>query len=134
MTTRQTSVGHVGQASDSRFAEGLGRPRFPDYAERRFWPRVAKAGADDCWEWQGPREPAGYGRLIYQGNVRAHRVAWFLTYGPIPKGLAVCHHCDNPPCCNPGHLYLTTQSQNIKDRARKGRTSNQFLKARGVTV
>lgn len=51
----------------------------------------------------------------------AHRVAWELTYGPIPNGLRVLHTCDNPRCVNPGHLMLGTQSDNIADSMRKGR-------------
>jgi hypothetical protein len=57
--------------------------------------------------------------------VRAHRVAWELTYGPIPAGLYVCHHCDNPPCCNPAHLFLATNAGNAQDMSRKGRAFAQ---------
>jgi hypothetical protein len=59
---------------------------------------------------------------------KAHRVAWTLANGPIPAGMHVLHTCDNPPCCNPGHLWLGTQADNMADMARKGRTSNQFLR------
>jgi hypothetical protein len=52
---------------------------------------------------------------------RSHRAAWKLTHGPIPDGLQVLHRCDNPPCCNPAHLFLGTQQDNIADMHKKGR-------------
>jgi hypothetical protein len=81
-----------------------------------------------CWEWQGNRDYRGTGRVgngtYHKGTsstVLVHRVAWELTYGPIPAGLFVCHTCDNPPCCNPAHLFLGTQKDNMHDCKLKGR-------------
>jgi hypothetical protein len=90
----------------------------------RLWSRVAKG--DGCWEWQGHRNRKGYGQIDvrtdgHRRSLRAHRVAWTLTYGPIPKGMLVCHHCDNPPCCRPDHLFLGTKSTNAADMIRKAR-------------
>jgi hypothetical protein len=62
------------------------------------------------WEFQGKRR-----------YTRAHRIAWILTHGEIPKGLCVCHGCDTPPCCNPGHFFLGTLSENQRDKFVKGR-------------
>lgn len=87
-----------------------------------FWSKVAKAGANDCWPWTGCRMRSGYGQHSANGcRVLAHRRAWELTNGPIPAGKYVCHHCDNPSCCNPAHLFLGTQTDNMRDAAGKGR-------------
>lgn len=77
-----------------------------------------------CWVWQGARSKKGKGHGVIgaDGGLKlTHRVAWELAYGPIPKGLFVCHHCDNPPCVRPDHLFLGTNQDNIRDASRKGR-------------
>ncbi len=89
----------------------------------KFWSRVDKTG--DCWAWTGAKSEWGYGNLRLDGKyTRAHRVSWELTHGPIPAGLFVLHECDNPPCCNPGHLSLGTCADNARDMVRRGRHSS----------
>lgn len=75
------------------------------------------------------RRGAGYGRMMRLGKVlAAHRVAWELKNGPIPKGLVVMHKCDNPGCVNPLHLEVGTQAQNMRDKIARGRgrPANQY--------
>lgn len=77
-----------------------------------------------CWEWKQCQLKHGYGSFCTGlGKVHhlAHRYAYEITYGPVPSGMNVLHKCDNPPCCNPDHLFLGTQADNIKDKLSKGR-------------
>lgn len=91
----------------------------------RLWNRVDQsAGADGCWPWTGAVTAFGYGRLGDKSKRKTlvtHRVAWEAINGPIPEGLCVLHRCDNPPCCNPTHLFVGTRSDNAKDMMNKGR-------------
>lgn len=85
-----------------------------------FWSRLDKSG--ECWLWRGAHVPAGYGKLYFRGsNWYAHRLAYTLANGDIPDRMHVCHTCDNPPCCNPAHLWVGTAQDNMQDRERKGR-------------
>ncbi len=93
-----------------------------------FWTWVGIGDPDECWEWTRMRRQGThpYG-LLYVNNRqrRAHRIAWELANGPIPDGIEVCHRCDNPPCCNPAHLFLGTQRDNMDDCVAKGRHISQ---------
>ena len=90
--------------------------------KNRFWDKVIKRGENECWDWSAYRDSFGYGCIgkNYRQD-RAHRISWVLHYGKIPKGLCVLHHCDNPPCTNPKHLFLGTHQDNVKDKIAKNR-------------
>ena len=101
--------------------------------ETRFWDKVEKRGASECWTWNGCTEKKGYGR--FRENSRklefAHRFSYRIMIGPIPTNMCVCHHCDNPPCINPAHLFLGTKSDNNRDRDKKGRHRPLFGEQNG---
>ena len=90
--------------------------------ETRFWAKVVKT--DGCWKWTGSKHPFGYG-MIRAGGMRnkmtASRASWLIHFGPIPDGMYICHHCDNPECTNPKHLFLGTPQDNCVDKEEKGR-------------
>jgi hypothetical protein len=95
--------------------------RFKSPSER-FWEKVGIKGIDDCWLWLASITHDNYGRFsLQQKQVMAHRMAWQLTNGEIPNGFCVCHSCDNPPCCNPKHLWLGTHIDNQQDMCAKFR-------------
>jgi hypothetical protein len=94
-----------------------------------FWSKVDRSGGPEaCWPWTASGTRRGYGLLRPKGPYprQAHRRAWYLTVGPIPPGLLVCHRCDNPPCCNPAHLFLGTTLDNVRDMDAKGRRQRNF--------
>ena len=128
-----------GSAPDSRMAVGfraadLEPPRShkgpaPRPTAERFWSYVDRRGPEECWPWRGNvKNGLGYGRFTTRGGREGkprqdytHRVAWVLTYGEIEDGANLCHRCDNPPCCNPAHLFLGTCADNNADMCAKGR-------------
>lgn len=90
--------------------------------QKRFWEKVSKT--ENCWNWLASLDKDGYGKIKFLGkNRRAHRMAWILINGKIPKGLYVLHKCDRPSCVNPAHLFLGTNEDNMKDMIKKDRSS-----------
>lgn len=100
-----------------------GRPETP--LRYRLLQKIAFDSATGCWLWTGARNAQGYGFIERKDGVqlRAHRVAYELTYGRVPSGLFVCHICDNPRCMRPGHLFLGRHEDNMADMVSKGRAA-----------
>lgn len=98
-----------------------------------FWSKVDRRAADECWPWLGHRNHRGYGRFTRRfgsgtsksRHVPAARMAWELTHlQEFPVGHHACHRCDNPPCCNPAHVFPGTDRDNMRDCVAKGRHWN----------
>ncbi len=92
----------------------------------RFWKMVSIGESNDCWLFTGFKNCDGYGKVGIgtKKTDSAHRISYMLSFGEIPKGFCVLHKCDNPPCCNPKHLFLGTQGDNVSDMIAKGRLVN----------
>lgn len=81
--------------------------------------RITESG---CWEWTGTKRRGGYGQIsVHSRQRKTHRLAYELFIGPIADGLLICHHCDNPPCFNPQHIYAGTPLDNGRDMAERRR-------------
>lgn len=111
-----------------RCSDGVARPRKSrrtlEEIKLDFWARVKMGKPDECWEWSKARNSlkSRYGIVWWNGRKwKAHRLAFYLTHGEIDDSLLVCHKCDNPPCCNPNHLFQGTNVDNSNDKFAKGR-------------
>jgi len=100
----------------------------------RFLLKV-KIVPEGCWLWQGYRQSDGYGRVKKGvGHVSAARVSYEMAHGPAPEGMWILHHCDNPPCVRPSHLFLGTRADNTADKMRKGREARGERMGRRVKL
>lgn len=101
----------------------LPAPQLTERQLKAFSSRYAVGAEDECWIWEGQKNPKGYGEYFVGGrNYKAHRIAYYLHTGDWPADRLVCHSCDNPSCVNPHHLWLGTAQDNSDDMVRKGRT------------
>ena len=90
-----------------------------------FHEKITGEPNSGCWLWTGASGTRGYGHIRKNGKMlKAHRVAWTLYRGAIPEGLCVLHHCDVTSCVNPGHLFIGTHTDNMRDKERKGRANH----------
>jgi hypothetical protein len=108
-------------------SKGYGNSLTEIHKQRRFMPELVRSRfekqfvkGNGCWEWRGPRDHSGYGRFYGFGTSKAHRVSYQI-YKSVPGKFLVCHHCDNPSCVNPDHLFLGTAKDNVQDCIKKGR-------------
>ena len=96
----------------------------PSPLSERFWSKVDRRSADECWPWLGSKAASGHGKILYRSGVNsttnAHRVSWELHHGPIPAGMYVLHDCDNGWCVNPSHLHLGTHRDNMREAGNRG--------------
>jgi hypothetical protein len=95
-------------------------------AEKRFWGKVKKGSADDCWEWTGAKKRTGYGSFWVSSKkwMQAHKFSYILSGRTIKNGDFVMHTCDNPSCVNPFHLISGSPADNARDMVKKGRCNS----------
>jgi len=102
---------------------------------QRFWSKVKipQDYINDCWIYQGGTNQDGYAAFQVKVSLKGHKISYIYYHNKIvpPKGMCVCHNCDNPICVNPNHLFLGTHQDNMDDRSRKGRTHRHIGETNG---
>ena len=106
-----------------KYGDPLGGPPNRLDLEGRIQASVQRGDPDECWPWMGTRDKNGYG-ITSRKRIRVHRWMFEQHNGPIGPGLVICHRCDNPPCCNPAHLWVGTPEENNADKVAKNRCGN----------
>lgn len=96
-------------------------------SKNKFYQFIVKT--EECWIWRGYVDRNGYGRFRFCNNknridIKAHRASYFFHYGKLSSELLVCHHCDNPICVNPFHLFMGSSLDNMTDKIIKNRSVN----------
>lgn len=92
----------------------------------RYWAKVNKGLENECWEWVGAKNSKGYGQFSINGkSTSTHRISYAMHHGEILPGLIVCHTCNNPPCVNPKHLYMGTNTDNMHQASQQKRFPEQ---------
>ena len=109
------------QLENDGIKKKMGRVWLKKVLRKRFWERVKIREENECWPWQKSLFHFGHGQANYLRVEMAHRIAYLLYYGIFDEKLCVLHQCDNPPCCNPRHLFLGTSADNMKDMYAKQR-------------
>jgi hypothetical protein len=106
----------------------MANPNIKGRYQRRKWSarqrldHYSASGANGCTLFTGAKDKDGYGKMRINGrDVRAHRVAWEIAYGPIPDGTLICHRCETPACISLGHLFAGSHLDSVADRKSKGR-------------
>jgi hypothetical protein len=129
--SRGYCTGHLTQQRRTGTMRPIGKRTPPGTPlDVRFWDKVEKS-TDGCWEWRGA-DTRGYGVIEDKGvQQKAHRVSLEWSLGrPLHAGMLALHHCDNPACVRPDHLYEGTQQDNVDDRERRGRHPHSRTPAR----
>ena len=116
--TPEQKAAHAAYERMRRAKNGPGRRKAIPWQER-----LIPEPNSGCWLWEGAIDGSGYGIIGRKGTtLKVHRLAWEAANGQIiPEGMRICHRCDVPACCNPNHLFLGTQQDNVTDMINKGR-------------
>lgn len=114
----------MNRAEAAKLARAAKQSKAPTL-EERFWSKVDKKGPDECWPWMAAsrnKNKDAYGAFWMDGRHQpANRIALILSGVEVPPGMESCHRCDNPPCCNPSHLFVGTRQDNNADKVSKKR-------------